>query len=114
MADENQSSYSLLCSACYTPCSGAEAHVIPRWNPEVRRVLTTYRCGNCWLQALSQLRESVTSGEAEVLSSFCDFLSRHGYGKDAETIRAASFTTQQTHLLAIVDAVQAGDITFGP
>jgi hypothetical protein len=56
----------------------------------------------------------VTSGEAEVLSSFCDFLSRHGYGKDAETIRAASFAKQQTHLLAIVDAVQAGDITFGP
>ena len=114
MAEENHPSYSLLCSACYTPCSGADSRVIPRWNPELHRVFTAYRCGNCWLRSLAELRAVVTSSEAEVQTSFCDFLARHGYSKDAETIRGAPSGQQQAYLLAILDAVQAGTILFHP
>jgi len=114
MADENHPSYSLLCSACYTPCSGADAHVIPRWNPELRRIFTTYRCGNCWLRSLAELRAAVTSGEAEVQTNFCDFLARHGHSKDADMIRSAPSGQRQAYLLAILDAVQAEKIVFHP
>ena len=47
MADETEPPYSLMCSACYTPCTGADAHVVPRWNPDRQMVITAYRCGGC-------------------------------------------------------------------
>ena len=114
MEEEIPKSYFLMCSACYTPCPGIDAHVIPRWNPEQRRIFTTYRCGNCWLTSLDELRAAITSGESEVLASFCDFLARQGYSKDADTIRAASSEQQQAYLLAIVDATQAEKLVFHP
>ena len=113
MIEENQEPYSLLCSACYSPCSGDQAHVVPRWNPAVRRVWTTYRCDNCWHQSLAELRDAVTS-DAEVGSSFCDFLSRRGYDKDAETIRAAPAALQQTYLLRLIDAIETGQLVLEP
>jgi len=114
MEEEIPESYFLMCSACYTPCPGVDAHVIPRWNPERRNVFTTYRCGNCWLPSLDELRVAVTSGESEILESFCDFLARQGYGKDADTIRATSVEQQQAYLLKILDAVQAEKVIFHP
>jgi hypothetical protein len=114
MDEETPESYFLLCSACYTPCSGADAHVVPRWNPERRKVFTTYRCGNCWLSSLDELRAAVKSCESEVLASFCDFLTHQSFRKDADMIRAASSGQQRAYLLAIVDAVQAEKIKFHP
>ena len=113
MIEENQESYNLLCSACHTPCSADQAHVVPGWNPAVRRVWTTYRCDNCWRESLAALREAVTS-DAEVGPSFCDFLSRRGYGKDAETIRAAPAALQQTYLLRLIDAIETGQLVLEP
>ena len=46
--------------------------------------------------------------------SFCDFLARHGYDQDAATIRAAPPERQRAFLLAIVDAVESGEVTFQP
>jgi len=43
---EETPEYNLLCSACYTPCAGTSAHVMPRWNPDAQTVWTTYRCDN--------------------------------------------------------------------
>lgn len=114
MAEEIPQPYSLVCSGCYTPCSGADAHVVPRWNPERRMVLTTYRCGNCWLEALTELRTAVTAGDAAVWSSFWEFLIRHGHGKDSDALRAAPFEEQRTLLLRVVDGVGAGTIVFEP
>lgn len=114
MIEADPPSYGLLCSGCYTPCAGADSHVVPRWNPHVRRILTSYRCGNCWLPALAETRAAVTSGVTEVRMSFCDFLDRHGYSKQAATIRAASAAEQETVLLGILDAVEAGQLTFLP
>jgi hypothetical protein len=113
MDEERPEAYSLMCSGCHTPCSGADAHVIPRWNPELGGVLTTYRCGNCWVQALDDLRAEVVSGKAEVRVSFWDFMTRHGF-RDAETFRAAASAEQEATLLAIVDAVQSGRVIFDP
>jgi hypothetical protein len=88
--------------------------VIPRWNPQLSRILTTYRCGNCWLSALSELRALVTAGDAAVHQSLCDFLARHGYTKDAEFVRASPAEQRQVYLLKVVDAVEAGVVVFDP
>jgi hypothetical protein len=114
VTDDHEPAYYLLCSACRTPCSGSEAHVIPHWHPEARKVFTTYRCGNCWLPSLDRMRAAVTLGEAEVLASFWEFLVRQGYTKDTAELRIAPMDQQQKILLAVLDAVQAGTVTFHP
>ena len=110
---EESPEYSLLCSACYTPCAGASAHVMPRWNPDAQTVWTTYRCDNCWHGSLAEMREAVRA-HAEVRLGFCDFLARRGYEKDAETIRAAEPELQQTYLIRVIDAVESGALVFEP
>lgn len=104
---------SFLCSACYTPCQGADAHVIPRWNPSAHAVLTTYRCGNCWPAALDELRGVFLGEQAEPRNSFCDFLTRRGYG-DAAGIMARPADQQLPIFLAIVDALEDGRLRFDP
>jgi hypothetical protein len=88
--------------------------VIPRWNPERAMVLTTYRCGNCWVSSLSELRALVTAGDPAVHDGMCDFLARHGYTSDAETIRAAPAEQRALYLLRVIDAVQAEVLVFEP
>ncbi|MDQ5840611.1 MAG: hypothetical protein M3537_05600 [Chloroflexota bacterium] len=112
MPEESQE-YSLLCSACYTPCTGALAHVVPTWNTTMRIVVTTYRCERCWVDSLAEMREAVRA-DAEVRLSLCDFLSRRGYEKDAETIRAAEAELQQTYLIRVIDAIETGELVFEP
>jgi hypothetical protein len=50
----------------------------------------------------------VASGEVEVRTSFWDFLARHGFSKDAGTMRLGPAEEQEATLLAIIDAVQTG------
>jgi hypothetical protein len=113
MSDE-PAAYNLLCSACLTPCPAAEAHVVPRWNPGLRRVITAYRCGNCWVASLVELRSAVASSDAEVRSSFCDFLAGRGETQAAELIRGAPPDEQQAKLFRLIDALEAGEITLDP
>jgi hypothetical protein len=77
-------------------------------------VLTTYRCGNCWLEALAELRIAIASGDGEVWNSFWEFLIRHGWGKDSDMLRATPFDAQRTLLLKMVDAVEGGVVVFEP
>jgi hypothetical protein len=114
MPEELPASYYLMCSACRTPCPNADAHVLPRWNPDLRRIVTVYRCGNCWLRSLAELRATAASDKADVRMSFGDFLVRHGLIREAETIRGAPPGEQLTQILAILDALQAGTITLNP
>ena len=114
MSDENAPPVYLMCSACRTPCVADDAHVIPRWNPDMRRVFTTYRCDRCFPRSLDETRAAVTSGDAEVVASFCDFLARHGYVEDAATIRAAPSQQARAHMVAILDAVLERKVVFLP
>lgn len=112
--EETVGEHNLLCSACYTPCPAAEAHVVPRWNPELRKVITAYRCGSCWLPSLAELRAVLRAGDGEVQQSFCDFLGRRGYERDAETLRSWPAGERLTGLLRIVDAVEDSTLVFDP
>jgi hypothetical protein len=80
----------------------------------MRKILTTYRCNNCWIESLARLRTLVASGEDEIQMSFCDFLARRGFTKDSETIRVAPLQQRKAYLFAVIDAVQAGDLVFEP
>jgi len=112
--EENDAPQFLMCSGCYTPTPVSDAHVIPHWNPTVRRILTTYRCSKCWLPALAETREVVTSGDADVVSSFCDFLANQGFRKDSEAMRAARIEQTRAQLLLILDATEDGRAVFYP
>jgi hypothetical protein len=114
VTEESEPPYSLLCSACRTPCTGTDAHVIPRWNPELRSVMTAYRCGNCWPAGLEELRTAVRSGDPEVRASFADFLERRAYSKDAAMLRGAAPEEQLSFLLTITDLLDSQRLIFEP
>ena len=103
-----------MCSGCYTPTPVAEGHVIPHWNPTVRRILTAYRCNNCWISGLDETRTALSSGDADVIPSFCDFLELQRFTTDAEALRAAPPDEVRAVLMAMLDAVQSGRATFDP
>ena len=49
-----------------------------------------------------------------MIASFCDFLARQGYEKDANAIRSASTEQAREFLLAALDAVREQRIHFRP
>ncbi|HNJ39453.1 MAG TPA: hypothetical protein PKZ53_03115 [Acidobacteriota bacterium] len=107
-------SYTLICSSCYSRCSGSNAHVIPWWNPDQKNIFTTYRCGNCWLSSLEETRQAVLNGGSEVQICFCDFLTRQGLKHEARTIRDSPPEQSQALLLAILTDVQEQKVIFHP
>ena len=52
--------------------------------------------------------------DPDVRSSFCDFLERRGYGRDAETIHQAEPGLQQTYLIRVLDAIESGELILEP
>ena len=114
MADETEAPYSLMCSACYTPCTGADAHVVPCWNPHRQMVITAYRCGGCRPAAIDELRAAVGAGPEGLEASFHEFLVRHGRDDYAERLSTAAPEGRHAVLLAIVDAVDAGRLVLNP
>jgi hypothetical protein len=103
-----------MCSGCHTPTPVADGHVIPGWNAGVRRIFTSYRCSNCWLHGLAATRAAVETGEADVLSAFCDFMEVQGYKTDAAKLRTMPAQEQQTVFYQILDAVARGVEAFQP
>lgn len=105
-------SYFLMCSGCHTPTPNTEAHVIPYWNAIAESIFTTYRCNNCWIAAIDETRAAVRSDNPNVISTFCDFLSRQGFTTDAENLRNAPVEQTRGTLLAILDATEDGRAVF--
>jgi hypothetical protein len=95
-------------------CSGANAHVIPWWNPEEKGIFTTYRCGACWVRALDETRDAVASGDAAIRESFHEFLERHGRVDEALVVRDASREKAIAALLQLLDDVRDQKIFFQP
>lgn len=87
--------------------------MVPNWNVSQRRILTTYRCSNCWIQALDHTRETVRSRDPEVVTSFCEFMERQRFN-DVDTLRKATPEEAEGMILMILDAVQNGRVEFDP
>ena len=113
-AEDAEQPVFFMCSGCHTPTPAAEIHVIPFWNSTVRRILTTYRCNNCWLAGLDTTRAALNSGDADVIPSFCDFLVLQRFTTDAETLRNAPPDEARPMLLTLLDATQDGRAVFDP
>ena len=113
-AEENGAPVLFMCSGCYTPTPVAEGHVIPFWNKGARRILTAYRCNNCWLAGLDETRAALNSGDADVIPSFCDFLALQRFTKDAEALRVAPPDEARATIMALLDATQDGRAIFDP
>lgn len=112
MTEEETPEVFFLCSRCRTPTPQREVSVLPGWNAGVQQVITNYRCATCRDASLAELRSAIAAPEAR--ASFCDFLARRGYSKDAETIRAAPPEQQEAWLLRLVDAVESRALEFEP
>lgn len=102
----------LMCSACYAPTPAQQAHVVPRWNPQMQSVVTAYRCHDCWPASLDELRASICSGD-EVQNGVCDFLERRGFS-DVQVIRDSAPEVRQGYLLQVVDALASGRLILDP
>lgn len=89
-------------------------HVIPFWNSTVRRVLTTYRCNNCWVAGVEVTRTALNSGDPDVIGSFCDFLSLQRFTKDAENLRNGPPDEARKMLNLMLDATLDGRAVFDP
>jgi len=114
MSDELPTSYNLLCSACLTPCAGADAHVLPSWNPQLEQVVTAYRCEKCWLSSLEAFQGTLTTGGPEIRGSFCDFLERHRFRQDAARLRLAPPEEQLAVFLQLLAALRSGRLILDP
>lgn len=112
--EETEQPVNFMCSGCHTPTPAAQSHVIPFWNSAVKRILTTYRCDNCWHAAIEETRAALNSGEPEIIPSFCDFLARQRFTRDAEALRIAPPEQARATLLAILDSTEDGRAIFDP
>jgi hypothetical protein len=105
--------YSLLCSGCRNPCAGDDAHVVPGWNPVCEDFLTTYRCSNCWLQALNETRAKIRVLDDELRTKFCNFLERHGF-TDVDIVRQAPLAEASTMIGAFLNAIASEKLKLAP
>jgi hypothetical protein len=69
----------IVCSACLQVVPESLIHVIPYYNGDVGRYVTTYRCERCWLPSLEKTRArlEITEDETEIASAVA-FFERNG------------------------------------
>ena len=113
-AEEGEQEVFFMCSGCRTPTPAREIHVIPFWNSDVRRILTTYRCNNCWVAGVEVTRTALNSADPDVIPSFCDFMALQRFTKDAENLRNCPPDEARATLNVILDATLDGRAVFEP
>jgi hypothetical protein len=113
MKEEPTEPFYLMCSGCMKPCTGADAHVIPRWNTVREDFLTTYRCGECWPTALEETRTKMKALDAEVREKFCQFLERHHF-TDVHIVRQASLVEAAEMMGMFLDAIESEKVRLSP
>jgi hypothetical protein len=69
----------IVCSACLQVVAESLVHVIPYYNGDLGRYVTTYRCEACWLPSLEETQALLESTEAETeIASAVAFFESHG------------------------------------
>jgi hypothetical protein len=76
---EDPNERQVVCSACFSLVTEPLIHVIPAYNADVGRFVTTFRCEQCWLPSLEETkaRLEATEDEAEI-ASVAAFFENHG------------------------------------
>jgi hypothetical protein len=106
----------VVCSACFEVVAESFIHVIPYYNADVGRYVTTYRCEECWLPSLEQTRARLerTEDETEIATaaaffeSHGVFLHEHRRGDPLPVIRKL--------LVQMIDLLRSGAVrlSIGP
>ena len=67
---EDPNERQVVCSACFQVVTEPLVHVIPAYNADVGRFVTTFHCEQCWLPSLEETkaRLEATEDEAEIAS----------------------------------------------
>src|SRR5450631_299206 len=76
---ENVEERQIVCSACLQVVPKSLIHVIPYYNGDMGRYVTTHRCDRCWLSSLDETRArlELAVDETEIASSV-EFFEKHG------------------------------------
>ena len=76
---EDPNERQVVCSACFQVVAEPLVHVIPTYNTDVGRFVTTFRCEQCWLASLEETRARLDAiaDEAEI-ASVAVFFENHG------------------------------------
>ena len=70
---------SVFCSGCYEVVPESGVKVIPWFNEEVDKFVTTYRCEACWIEALDDTSTRLAATEDEGhIASVAKFFETHG------------------------------------
>ncbi|KIG12103.1 hypothetical protein DB30_02048 [Enhygromyxa salina] len=106
----------LMCSRCYTLCSGANAHVIPWWNEHAGDVFTTYRCEACWLESLDDTQRLVESAQFDddVCDKFVAFFQRHEKTDVAARLAELPRAAVREALIEVLAQVRARALVLHP
>jgi len=111
-SDERQ----IVCSGCFQVVAEAVIHVIPYYNDDVARFVTTYRCEECWLPSLEETRARLENAQDDAeTASLAAFFEHHGVfvhefrrGDPAPVVRKI--------LVRLIAMLRSGDIrlAIGP
>jgi hypothetical protein len=76
---EDPNARQVVCSTCFRLVTEPLIHVIPAYNADVGRFVTTFRCKTCWLPSLEETRAllEATADGAEI-ASVAVFFENHG------------------------------------
>ena len=78
-ASEDPDERQVVCSACLQVVAEPLIHVIPAYNADLSRFVTTYRCETCWLPSLEETEARLkTTEDAAEIASVAIFFEKHG------------------------------------
>jgi hypothetical protein len=106
----------VVCSACFEVVAESLIRVIPYYNADAGRYVTTYRCEECWLASLDETRARLqrTEDETEIASvaalfeSHGVFVHEHRRGDPVPAVRKL--------LVQMIDLLRSGAVrlSIGP
>jgi len=99
-----------VCSGCYEIVPESLIRILPHFNEQVASYVTTYRCEDCWPQAVANTRARVARAEdwADILS-LIDCLERHSLFL-LEFRRGDPFPVVRALLEQVIEKLADGDI----
>jgi hypothetical protein len=113
---EDPNERQVVCSACFQVVAEPLVHVIPTYNTDVGRFVTTFRCEQCLLPSLEETktRLEATADEAEI-ASVAVFFENHGVFVH-EFRRGEPMPLVRKILVQMIDMLRSGTIrlSIGP
>jgi hypothetical protein len=106
----------IVCSACFEVVAESFIHVIPYFNTDAGRFVTTYRCEECWLASLEETRARLERTEDETeIATAAAFFESHGVFVH-EHRRGDPIPVIRKLLMQMIDLLRSGAVrlSIGP